>query len=66
MCCYSDISSLWACGKYCFFNRLWLPEVGSIPEFSLISDLIPGIGLGIGIEKKGIGIELELTKNARN
>ena len=35
-------------------------------EFSSIPDSIPGIGLGIGIEKKGIGIELELTKNARN
>ena len=35
-------------------------------ELSSIPDSIPGIGLGIGIEKKGIGIELELTKNARN
>ena len=35
-------------------------------ELSGIPDSIPGIGLGIGIEKKGIGIELELTKNARN
>ena len=33
-------------------------------ELSSIPDSIPGIGLGI--EKKGIGIELELTKNARN
>ena len=31
-------------------------------ELSSIPDSIPGIGLGIGIEKKGIGIELELTK----
>ena len=35
-------------------------------ELSSIPDSIPVIGLGIGIEKKGIGIELELTKNARN
>ena len=35
-------------------------------ELSSIPDSIPGIGLGIGIEKKRIGIELELTKNARN
>ena len=35
-------------------------------ELSSIPDSIPGIGLGMGIEKKGIGIELELTKNARN
>ena len=35
-------------------------------ELSSIPDSIPGIGLGIGIDKKGIGIELELTKNARN
>ena len=35
-------------------------------ELSAIPDSIPGIGLGIGIEKKGIGIELELKKNARN
>ena len=35
-------------------------------ELSSIPDSIPGIGLGIGIEKKGIGIELVLTKNARN
>ena len=35
-------------------------------ELSSIPDSIPGIGLGIGIEKKGIGIELELTKNAWN
>ena len=35
-------------------------------ELSSIPDSIPGIGLGIGIEKKGIGIELELTKNTRN
>ena len=35
-------------------------------ELSSIPDSIPGIGLGIGIEKKGIGIELELTKKARN
>ena len=35
-------------------------------ELSSMPDSIPGIGLGIGIEKKGIGIELELTKNARN
>ena len=32
-------------------------------ELSSIPDSIPGIGLGIGIDKKGIGIELELTKN---
>ena len=32
-------------------------------ELSSIPDSIPEIGLGIGIEKKGI--ELELTKNAR-
>ena len=31
-------------------------------ELSAIPDSIPGIGLGIGIEKKGIGIELELKK----
>ena len=31
-------------------------------ELSSIPDSIPGIG----IEKKGIGIELELTKKARN
>ena len=31
-------------------------------ELSSIPDSIPGIGLGIGIEKKGIGIELELTE----
>ena len=31
-------------------------------ELSSIPDSIPGIGLGIGIEKKGIGIELELKK----
>ena len=35
-------------------------------ELNSIPDSIPGIGLGIGIEKKGIGIELELTKYARN
>ena len=35
-------------------------------ELSSIPDSIPGIGLGIGIEKKGIGIELELTKNVQN
>ena len=35
-------------------------------ELSSIPDSIPGIGLGIRIEKKGFGIELELTKNARN
>ena len=35
-------------------------------ELSSIPDSIPGIGLGIGIEKKGIGIELELAKKARN
>ena len=31
-------------------------------ELGSILDSIPGIGLGIGIEKKGIGIELELKK----
>ena len=35
-------------------------------ELSSIPNSIPGIGLGIGIEEKGIGIELELRKNARN
>ena len=35
-------------------------------ELNSIPDSIPGIGLGIGIEKKGIGIELELTKNVLN
>ena len=35
-------------------------------ELNSIPDSIPGIGLGIGIEKKEIGIELELTKYARN
>ena len=43
-----------------------MAELGSISELSSIPDSILGIGLEIGIEKKGIGIQLELTKNARN
>ena len=35
-------------------------------QLNSIPDSIPGIGLRIGIEKKRIGIELELTKYARN
>ena len=55
---------------YAYLYTLYITRVGVNSgiewELSSIPDSIRGIGLGIEIDKKGIGIKLELTKNARN
>ena len=56
----SGVSDIMAAGTRVGVNSGIEWELNSIP------DSIPGIGLGIGIKKKRIGIELELTKYARN